>query len=121
MATTFHRGYCIQSSSDREVWHVRIKNQVLSGNLPAVKKSIDWWCDTATVIDPKEFASLAPKSTEEANEQLEEYNGFTIKSDTGTKNSWYCMFQGKLVKGSKEAIKKHIDKHLAVNASRKKK
>ena len=37
MATTFHRGYCIQSGADKDIWHVRIKKQVFSGNLPAVK------------------------------------------------------------------------------------
>lgn len=120
MATTFHRGYCIQSGADKDVWYVRVKKQVLSGNLPAVKKSIDWWCDTATIIDPKEFASLAPKKDEEAHEQQEDYNGHLIKSDSGAKNSWYCFFNGKLVKGSKEAIKKHIDKHSEINATRNK-
>lgn len=120
MATTFHRGYCLQSGSDKETWHVRIKNQVLSGNLLAVKKSIDWWCDTATIIDPIEFASLAPKREEEASEQQEEYSGYLIKSDSGAKNSWYCFFNGKLIKGSQSAIKKHIDKHHQVAAVRKK-
>ncbi|WP_164672452.1 DUF3319 domain-containing protein, partial [Vibrio cholerae] len=28
-----------------EIWQVRIKNHVLTGNLAAVKKSIDWFCD----------------------------------------------------------------------------
>jgi len=120
MATTFHRGYSIQTGSDKDVWHVRIKKQILSGNLPAVKKSIDWWCDTATIIDPIEFASLAISVEEEANEQQEEYSGELLKSDSGAKDSWYCFFHGKLIKGSKEAIKKHIDKHVAVAAQRKK-
>ncbi len=120
MATTFHRGYCIQSGSEKDVWHVRVKNQILSGNLLAVKKSIDWWCDTATVIDPKEFASLTPQKEEEHNEQQEDYNGQHIKSDSGAKNSWYCFFNGKLIKGSKDAIKKHIDKHVDVAEKRKK-
>lgn len=120
MATTFHRGYSIQSGTDKDVWHVRIKKQILSGNLPAVKKSVDWWCDTATIIDPIEFASLAPKKEEEVTEQHEEYNGQLLKSDSGAKNSWYCFFNGKLIKGSKDAIKKHIDKHVAVAAIRKK-
>lgn len=120
MATTFHRGYCLQSGSDKDIWYVRIKNHVLSGKLPAVKKSIDWWCDTATIIDPKEFASLAPDRDEEVNEQQEEYKGQLIKSDSGAKNSWYCFFNGKLIKGSKSAIQKHIDKHESVAAQRKK-
>lgn len=120
MATTFHRGYCIQSGADKDVWHVRIKNHILSGGLPAVKKSLDWWCDTATIIDPKEFASLIPNKDEEHNEQQEDYNGHLIKSDTGSKNSWYCFFNGKLVKGSKSAIIKHIDKHENIAEVRKK-
>lgn len=120
MATTFHRGYSIQSGKEKDVWHVRIKKQILSGNLLAVKKSIDWWCDTATIIDPIEFASLAPEKVEQVNEQQEEYNGELLKSDSGAKNSWYCFFNGKLIKGSKDAIKKHIDKHAVVAAQRKK-
>ncbi|MDV7103516.1 DUF3319 domain-containing protein [Vibrio sp. TH_r3] len=120
MATKFHRGYCLQSGSGKDLWHVRIKKQILSGELSAVKKSIDWWCDTATIIQPSEFSSLAPPKGEVSNEQQEEYNGELLKSDSGDKNSWYCFFNGKLVKGSKEAIKKHIDKHLAVAAKRNK-
>ncbi|WP_413283307.1 DUF3319 domain-containing protein [Vibrio sp. MA40-2] len=120
MATIFHRGYCIQSSSGKDLWHVRIKKQVLSGNLTAVKKSIDWWCDTATIIEPNEFVNIAPPKSVEQPEQQEEYLGEHIKNDSGAKNSWYCFFNGKLVKGSKEAIKKHIDKHVAIAAKRKK-
>ncbi len=113
MATTVHRGFTLQSNASApDVWSVQIKNRVLSGNLAAVKKSIDWWCDTASMIDPKEFASLAPKRNE-GGEQQEAYNGCLLKNDTGAKNSWYCFFNGKLIKGGKEALKRHIDAHSA--------
>ncbi|NMT03790.1 DUF3319 domain-containing protein, partial [Vibrio parahaemolyticus] len=58
MAISNYRGFNLQSvGSDGSVWKVKIKNHVLQGSLTAVKKSIDWWCDTASIIDPKEFAS----------------------------------------------------------------
>lgn len=114
MATTVHRGFTIQSvPSNPDVWQVRIKNKVYSGNLPAVKKTIDWWCDTASMIDPKEFASLATKKEETSGSQQENYNGQLLKNDTGEKNGWYCFFNGRLIKGSKPALQKHIDAHVA--------
>ncbi len=120
MATTYHRGYCIQSGSDKDIWHVRIKKQILSGKLIAVKKSIDWWCETATIISPKEFEPLASSIEDKLSGQQEEHKGYLIKNDSGEKTAWYCFFNGKLIKGSREAIKKHIDQHAATVAKRKK-
>ncbi|USD68227.1 DUF3319 domain-containing protein [Vibrio sp. SCSIO 43136] len=115
MANTIHRGVPIQSDNKNpDVWQARIKNKVLTGNLAAVKKSIDWWCDTAQFIDPKEFTSLAAKRVEAGTE--ENYNGFTLKNDTGEPNAWYCFHNGRLLKGGKLAIQKHIDAHLAAAA-----
>ncbi len=60
MAVAIYRGFNLQSAANStEIWQVRIKNHVLTGNLAAVKKSIDWFCDTASIIDPKEFESIA--------------------------------------------------------------
>lgn len=114
MPTTSHRGFTLQSKpSSPDVWSVQIKNRVLTGNLAAVKKSIDWWCDTASLIDPKEFASLAGKNSEKPSEQQESFNGILLKNDTGDKNGWYCFFNGRLIKGGKEALKKHIHANMA--------
>ncbi|WP_104402138.1 DUF3319 domain-containing protein [Vibrio penaeicida] len=115
MATSMHRGFTLQSSNG-EVWQVKIKNRVLSGNLASVKKSIDWWCDTASLIDPKEFATLEAKKVAAGTE--ENYNGFQLKNDTGAPNAWYCFFNGRLIKGGKLAIQKHIDAHLAAAAKK---
>ncbi|PWI32224.1 DUF3319 domain-containing protein [Vibrio albus] len=113
MPTTSHRGFVLQSKPESpDVWSVQIKNRVLSGHLAAVKKSIDWWCDTASLIDPKEFASLARKKEEKPAEQQESFNGFLLKNDTGSKNGWYCFFNGRLIKGSKEALKKYINANM---------
>jgi len=117
MANTMHRGYTLQSnSSNPDVWQVRIKNRVLSGNLAAVKKSIDWWCDTASLIDPKEFSSLAGAKKTESGGVEENYNGYTLKNDDGNPKGWYCFFNGRLIKGGKMALQKHIDAHLAAAA-----
>ncbi|MDF2154778.1 DUF3319 domain-containing protein [Vibrio sp. CAU 1672] len=113
MAITTYRGFNLQSSGpDGNVWKVKIKHHVLSGNLTAVKKSIDWWCDTASIIDPREFASLGKKATTTSAPQSEVFNGFLLKNDTGEPNAWYCMFNGKLIKGAKNAIQRHIEAYL---------
>ncbi len=112
MAIANYRGFNMQTAgNDTSVWQVKIKNHVLTGSMAAVKKSIDWWCDTASIIDPREFSSLAKKSEEGGNS--ENFNGFQLKNDTGQPNDWYCFFNGKLIKGGKIAIQKHIEAYLA--------
>ncbi|TOF25312.1 phage tail protein, partial [Vibrio parahaemolyticus] len=50
MAISNYRGFNLQSGGpDGSIWKVKIKNHVLQGSLTAVKKSIDWWCDTASI------------------------------------------------------------------------
>ncbi|HAS6347053.1 DUF3319 domain-containing protein [Vibrio sp. IRLE0018] len=113
MAISHYRGFNLQSAAnDTNIWQVKIKNRVLHGSLSAVKKSIDWWCDTASIIDPREFSSLDRKQEAIGNPQSENFNGFAIKNDTGEPNAWYCFFNGKLIKGSKAAIQRHIEAYL---------
>jgi len=115
MAVASYRGFTLKSeNSSQETWHVQIKNHVLTGNLAAVKKSIDWWCDTASLIDPKEFESIGnKKSTSSSSGPVQEqFGSFVLRNDTGGANTWYCMFNGKLIKGSKIAIQKHIESYL---------
>lgn len=114
MAITNYKGFNIQSANNsNNVWQVKIKSHVLTGSLVAVKKSIDWWCDTASIIDPKEFASIGKNHGEPITPgQNENFNGFLIKNDTGEPNAWYCMFNNRLIKGSKIAIQKHIEAYL---------
>ncbi|CAM3172806.1 MULTISPECIES: DUF3319 domain-containing protein [Vibrio] len=112
MANASYRGFTLQTAKQSaDIWQVRIKNHVLSGNLAAVKKSIDWWCDTASLIDPSEFESVG-KAREVQGSKEENFNGFTLKNDTGQANGWYCFFNGRLIKGSKLALQKHIEAHL---------
>lgn len=112
MANASYRGFTLQTAKQSaDIWQVRIKNHVLSGNLAAVKKSIDWWCDTASLIDPSEFESVG-KAREVLGSKEENFNGFTLKNDTGEANGWYCFFNGRLIKGSKLALQKHIEAHL---------
>ncbi|HFQ5140696.1 TPA: DUF3319 domain-containing protein [Vibrio vulnificus] len=113
MAISHYRGFNLQSApNDTNIWQVKIKNRVLQGSLSAVKKSIDWWCDTASIIDPREFSSLDRKQEATGSPQAENFNGFAIKNDTGEANAWYCFFNGKLIKGSKAAIQRHIEAYL---------
>ncbi|BDR16322.1 DUF3319 domain-containing protein [Vibrio sp. STUT-A11] len=112
MAVATYRGFNLKSSLDGSLWKVKIKSHVLQGNLTSVKKSIDWWCDTASIIDPKEFASLAQTRQNTVGTQSVDFNGYTLKNDSGEPNEWYCMFNGKLLKGSKSAIQRHIEAYL---------
>ncbi|AUI88201.1 phage tail protein [Vibrio azureus] len=113
MAISNYRGFNLKAGGpDGRVWKVKIKNHVLQGSLSAVKKSIDWWCDTASIVDPKEFDNLDQRSKNTANAQSEAFNGYTLRNDTGEPNAWYCMFNGKLIKGAKPAIQRHIQAYL---------
>ncbi len=60
MALASYRGFTLKSiGTTNQVWKVTIKNRELQGSLPAVKKSIDWWCDTASIIDPSQLTQAA--------------------------------------------------------------
>ncbi|SDG99896.1 Protein of unknown function [Vibrio xiamenensis] len=113
MPVATYRGFTLATvGSSKDEWQVRIKKHTLSGTMPAVKKSIDWFCDTASIIDPKEFGALAPKRKETPQAAQEDFHGHVLKNDTGDANAWYCFFQGKLLKGGKLAIQKHIEAYL---------
>ncbi|EGU47032.1 hypothetical protein VII00023_02114 [Vibrio ichthyoenteri ATCC 700023] len=113
MAVATYRGFEMKTvGSTTDIWQVRIKNTILQGSTAALKKSIDWFCDTATIIDPKEFTSLATVREGQGKAVQENFFGYIIKSDTGEPNSWYCFFNGKLIKGGKLAIQKHIEGYL---------
>lgn len=113
MAAASYRGFTLKSAGNStDVWQVQIKNHTLQGSMAAVKKSIDWFCDTATIIDPKEFNSLSKQHAASGQPSQEVFHGYTIKNDTGEPNSWYCFFNGRLIKGGKLAIQKHIEAYL---------
>ena len=112
MAVTTYRGFKLQSNLDGNLWKVRIKSHDLTGTLTAVKKSIDWWCDSASLINPKEFETLNQRRSNATATQSEFFNGYTLRNDTGEANAWYCMFNGKLIKGGKLAIQRHIEAYL---------
>ena len=113
MAAATYRGFTLKTAGNStDVWQVQIKNHTLSGSMPAVKKSIDWFCDTANIIDPKEFGSLGNKKETEGGPVQEDFHGYTLKNDNGNPNEWYCFFNGKLIKGGKLAMQKHIEAYL---------
>lgn len=113
MAITTYRGFTLKSADNSpDIWQVQIKKNVLTGNLAAVKKSIDWFCDTASLIDPSEFESIGKKREGGSQTIQEQFNGFMLNNDTGEPNGWYCFFNGRLIKGAKVAIQKHIEAYL---------
>lgn len=113
MAAASYRGFILKTAGNStEVWQVQIKKHLLSGSMAAVKKSIDWFCDTASIIDPKEFSSLATQKQTQGQAAQEVFNGYLLKNDTGDANGWYCLFNGQLIKGGKLAIQKHIEAYL---------
>ena len=113
MAVASYRGFTLKSNDgSQDKWQVQIKTHALIGNLAAVKKSIDWWCETASIIDPREFESIGNKKNTNSSAAQEKFGPYVLTNDTGEPNSWYCMFNGKLIKGSKIAIKKHIEQYL---------
>ncbi|MFA0413392.1 DUF3319 domain-containing protein [Vibrio renipiscarius] len=113
MAVSTYRGFDLKTvGSNSDVWQVQIKNRVLQGSTAALKKSIDWFCDSAMIIDPKEFSSLSKVRQGHGKAVQETFFGYIIKNDTGEPNSWYCLFNGKLIKGGKLAIQKHIEGYL---------
>lgn len=114
MQKSLYRGFFIENKTGvPDDWKVLIKNKVLHGHLSAVKKSIDWWSDTGSIIQPKEFGDMGETAINEKRDKFksEDYKGFQIKNDTGEVNTWYCLYHGKLAKGSLTAIKSFLDKH----------
>ncbi|QIA65269.1 DUF3319 domain-containing protein [Vibrio astriarenae] len=112
MAFSNYRGFNLKLlSRENDQWQVQIKNRVLQGKLAGIKKSVDWFCDTASIIEPSEFSSFEPKR-QVVKGTAEKFNGFVIQNDTGDVNGWYCMFNGRLLKGAKSAIQKHIEQTL---------
>ena len=111
MANSIYRNVHLESmDANNTIWRANLKHNVIHGNLAAVKKSIDWWLDTASIIDPKEFTAL--NKSKETGSQTENFNGYQIKNDTGDPNTWYCMFNGRLIKGGKIAIQRHIEAYI---------
>ena len=85
MANSIYRSVHLQSiDANNTVWRAKLKNNVIQGNLAAVKKSIDWWIETASIIDPKEFTSL--NKSRGTGGSTENFNGYQIKNDTGEPN-----------------------------------
>ena len=113
MAISNYRGINLKAGGpEGRIWKVKIKNHVLQGSLSAVKKSIDWWCDTAAIIDPQEFSKLEQQSKNNCSAKSESFSGYILRNDTGEQNDWYCLFNGKLIKGGKSAIQRHIQAFL---------
>lgn len=113
MAGTLYRGFNLKTSGDsKEVWQVQIKDSTLVGSLNALKKSVDWYVDTNSIIDPKEFENVGRRPDNSGKAMQEYFNGFTLKNDNGEPNGWYCFFNGRLIKGSRLALERHIQAYL---------
>ncbi|OCH78724.1 hypothetical protein A6E14_16795 [Vibrio genomosp. F10] len=58
------------------------------------------------------LCSVGRKRESSGSPQAENFNGYALKNDTGEANTWYCFFNGRLIKGSKIAIQKHIEAYI---------
>jgi Protein of unknown function (DUF3319). len=111
----FHRGYTIEKSEGghetTEVYRARLGGKSISGSLQNVKKSIEWWADTNTFVEPADFDD--DEDDTPSTHQVEEYKGFRIMNDDPEKDEkgWYMIVQGKLMKGSLPGLKLFIDKN----------
>lgn len=109
MAQAQYKGFILKTiNNSTDVWQVKIKSQMLTGSFTALKKSIDWWSDTASIVDPKEFEVLDQHSKKLMNTYQDSINGIVIRNESSDPNSWYCFFNGKFIKGSKVALQNHI-------------
>ncbi|MDR9826966.1 DUF3319 domain-containing protein [Vibrio sp. FNV 38] len=112
MALNNYRGFNLKLlNRENDQWQVQIKSRTLKGTLAGIRKSVDWFFETASIIEPSEFSSFQTKRQSFKN-QVDNFHGFIIKNDTGEPNAWYCMFNGRLIKGAKPAIQKHIETTL---------
>lgn len=114
MQKSLYKGFFIENKTGvPDDWKVLIKNKVLHGHLSAIKKSIDWWSETGTIIKPKVFGDMGETEVNDKKSkiQIDNHLGFLIKNDTGEPKEWYCMYDGKLLKGFLPSIKTFLDKH----------
>lgn len=112
---TFHRGYYIENSSGNvDNWIARVNDELITGKLELIKKSIDWWCDMKKVFPPESFEL---QNKEAIHREVIDYEGFKIINDTGEHNEWYMYHNGRLFKGTRMAIEAKID--IAIKNSRK--
>ncbi|MPX89324.1 MULTISPECIES: DUF3319 domain-containing protein [Salinivibrio] len=111
----FHRGYTIEKTEGgnetTEVYRARVAGKSISGSLQNVKKSIEWWADTNTFVEPADFDD--EENDVSSKKQVEEYKGFRIMNDDPEKDEkgWYMIVRGNLMKGSLPALKHFIDKN----------
>ena len=65
------------------------------------------------VLPPESFATVEPPKKEERR-KIKVHKGVKIINDTGEDNDWYVLHEGKLLKGTKEAIEIWIDRGLKI-------
>ncbi len=110
MRKSLYKGLLIESKTGLpDDWQVLIRKTTLHGQLNAIKKSIDWWNETGAIVQPRAFSHL--NNSEQKNKSdIYDYKGFQIRNDTSDVSSWYCLYHGRLIKGSLNAIKSVLDK-----------
>ncbi len=118
MSIVRYKGFILKliKQDIRGVWEVKIGKHKLTGSIEAVKKSIDWFCETSVLIEPKEFGSLgnskiSPIKNSKSKKE-KKFHGYLLKNDTGDVDAWYCLFEQRLLKGRELAIKKYIEERL---------
>jgi hypothetical protein len=109
MMTAKYRGFVIECYCAKEhEWRVEMKNHLLHGSLTSLKKSIDFFCNTGAIKMPEHFEKKESKS----NKLESTYCGCTLKNLTGDPAEWFCLVNGKLVKGTKVNVERQIESVL---------
>ncbi|WP_434361526.1 DUF3319 domain-containing protein [Parasalinivibrio latis] len=103
----YHRGYNIEYLDSGEYAARLGGNRVVTAELLAIKKSIDWWAEASIFRDPADFEGMEEES--EDTTQTEEHKEYKLVNDDGRVDTWYVMIGGKLFKGSLKMLKRKID------------
>ncbi|UXI02571.1 DUF3319 domain-containing protein [Photobacterium sp. TY1-4] len=90
-------------------WKAKINQQVISGELDALKARIDGWCDRQIALK----SGLKGRDDSALKRQIVIHRGFKIINDSGASNEWYMLHRGQLFKGTREAIEQRINRALA--------
>lgn len=94
-------------------WRVEMKNHLLHGSLPSLKKSIDFFCNTGGIKMPEHFE----KNEMKTNQLESTYCGCILRNLTGDPAGWCCLVNGKLFKGTKLNVEQQIESVLQIRMS----
>ena len=111
MAAAAYRGFTLKTAGNStDVWQVQIKIILyLEACLRLKRALIGFVTLQISLIQKNLDLSVTRKKLRPSSR---DFHGYTLKNDNGNPNEWYCFFNGKLIKGGKVAMQKHIEAYL---------